>query len=190
MLKALGLGPRLREHELQLIAAFQDERRAGLGADADPVDAVRHRLRAVGFDRDAKPALVQRLEERRIELQERLAAGADDEAVLLNASRPGPEDCLGEQWGAREAPAPRAVGADEGGVTEAAHRARAILLPPRPEIAPSKPQEYRGRTRVRPFALQRVEDLLDAVHGRIIRQTIRRKPAASASTPAEARAAE
>src|SRR5207245_4071103 len=107
MLEALGLGTGLREHELQLIAAFHDERRAGLGADADPVDAVRHRLRAVGFNRDAKPALVQRLEERRIELQERLAAGADDEAVLLDALRPRREDCLGEQGGAREATAPR-----------------------------------------------------------------------------------
>src|SRR2546422_79970 len=149
MLEALGLGTRLREHELQLIAAFYDERRAGLGADADPVDAVRHRLRAVGFDRDAKPALVQRLEERRIELQERLAAGANDEAVLFHAVRPGREHRVSERHGVGEATAPRSVGAHEVGIAEAAHRGRAILLPPRPEIAPSKPQEYRGRTRVR-----------------------------------------
>src|SRR3989454_805800 len=162
MLEAPRLGPRLREHELQLIAAFHDERRAGLGADADPVDAVRHRLRAVGFDRDAKPALVQRLEERRIELQERLAAGADDEAVLLNASRPGPEDCLGEQGGAREAAAARTIGADKVGIAEAAHRARAIRLPPRPEIAPRETQEDCWRAGVGAFALQGIEDLLDA----------------------------
>src|SRR5437879_3475250 len=106
MLEALGLGTSLREHELQLIAAFHDERRAGLGADADPVDAVGHRLRAVRFDRDAKPALVQRLEQRRIELQERLAAGADDEAVLLDALRPRREDCLGEQGALAKRPPP------------------------------------------------------------------------------------
>jgi hypothetical protein len=48
-------------------------------------------------------------------------------------------------------------------VAELADRRRTILLAPRPQIAPRKTAEDRRAPGLRPFALQRVENLFDSV---------------------------
>ncbi len=85
-----GERERLRIDQLQLVARRQHQRRGGLRADADPVEAGRRRLRAVGLDRDREAAGVERVDQRGVELEQRLAAGADDEAVVgVGAPRRG-----------------------------------------------------------------------------------------------------
>ena len=61
----------LRVHELQLITAIDEQRRAGLRADGDPVDARNERARAVGLDAHLEPAGVESLDQWRVELEER-----------------------------------------------------------------------------------------------------------------------
>ena len=71
----------LRIDQLQLVPAALHQRCAGLGADADPIHPVRRGNRSVGFDGNLKIALVQRGDQLRIQLQQRFATGADDEAL-------------------------------------------------------------------------------------------------------------
>src|SRR6516164_3350222 len=73
-----GVEPHLRHDDLELVAVFDNEPGAGLGTDADPVEPRQRENRAVGLDRNLKAALVQRIDQQRIELKQRLAAGADD----------------------------------------------------------------------------------------------------------------
>src|SRR5207253_1737171 len=72
-------------------------------------------------------------------------------------------DRVGERVGGIETSAVRGD-AHEIGVAEAADRAIAIGLVPRPEIAARKSAEHRRAPRVGAFALQREEDFLDGVH--------------------------
>ena len=77
LLEAGGLRALLREDELQLVAGGQHQRRVGLGVYANPVDAGRSRLGAVGFDGDLETAGVQRFDQGLVQLQEGFAPGAD-----------------------------------------------------------------------------------------------------------------
>src|SRR3954454_21697170 len=90
--------PDLRYDDLQLVPAGYHERRIGPWADADPVDARRRNDRAVGLDRDLEAAPVQRLDQRRIELQQRLTASADDKPVGLSG-RPQGGNGIGQHLG-------------------------------------------------------------------------------------------
>src|SRR6185312_14562194 len=72
----------LRIDQLQLVSVLQPEAVAALGTDAQPVDAGRRLERAVGLDRDLEAARMELLDQRRIDLQQRLAAGQHDEAML------------------------------------------------------------------------------------------------------------
>src|SRR5262249_14298067 len=101
-----------------------------------------------------------------VHLEQRFAAGADDERPAAGARRPGGADRRGEVGRAGEEAAAGAVGADEVGVTERADRPRAVLLAAGPEVAAGEAAEDRRAAGVQPLALQGVEDLLDAVaHG-------------------------
>ncbi len=133
-------------------------------AHADPVEAVRNGLRAVRFHGNAKAERVQGFEQRFVELQERLAPGADDEAVFAKVRRPRGENRAREPIGGFEFAAARAVGAGEVGVAEPAERRGPVFLAPRPEVAAGKAQEHRGPAGIHAFALQGVEDFFDGVH--------------------------
>ncbi|ABA49515.1 hypothetical protein BURPS1710b_0356 [Burkholderia pseudomallei 1710b] len=152
----------LRHHHLQFVALRDDERRIRLRAHADPVDRFEHGQRAVRLDRDREARRVQRVDERLIELQHRLAARADDEAIRL-ARRPERRDPRRERSGILELAAVLAVGADEVGIAEAAHRAVAVRFAPRPEVAAGEPAEHGRTAGVRALALQRIENFLDRV---------------------------
>src|SRR5438067_11295354 len=71
-LVALGFATCLPEDELQLVASRDDEVGLGLRAHADPIDAVGYGQRAVRLDGDLEAAVMQRVDERRVELQQRL----------------------------------------------------------------------------------------------------------------------
>src|SRR5687768_3520106 len=77
----LRIQTRLRPDQLELVAASLDHIRTGLGADTDPVNAGRRGDRAVGLYGDLEAAGVERLDQRRIELEKRLPASDDDQAM-------------------------------------------------------------------------------------------------------------
>src|SRR5579871_1233367 len=83
MLEALRLCSLLREDELQFLPGLEDERCARLGTHANPINAGRRQLRAVGFDGNLKALGVQCPDQRFVKLEQRLAPGADDEALRL-----------------------------------------------------------------------------------------------------------
>jgi hypothetical protein len=181
VLVTLRLGALLWEDELQLVACAQHEVGPGLGTDADPVEARGGALRPVRLHRHLEAGRMQRADERRVELEERLAPGADDERPGARAGgrlegarppgrvgspRPRGGDRGGQGLRRGELAAALAVGADEIGVAEAAGGRRAVGLAPRPEVAAGEAAEDRRPAGVRPLALQRVEDLLHRVrHG-------------------------
>ena len=154
--KLLGLGARLREHQLELVALLQHQLRAGLGRDAHPVEPLGRRPGAVGLHRHLEAARVQRVHQRRVELQQRLAAGADDELALGRAV-PRQVDRVRQRVGARERAAAGAVGAHEVGVAEAADGPLAVALVAAPQVAAREAAEHRGSPGVRALALERVE---------------------------------
>ena len=101
-----------------------------------------------------------------IQLEQRLPAGADDEAGRSPLAAPRLGDVARECGCVFEAAAARPVDAHEISVTEAANRALDVLGTARPEVAAGEPAEDSWSTGIRPFALERVEDLLDQVaHG-------------------------
>src|SRR5216683_167357 len=152
----------LRDHDLELVTALDNEAAARFRADADPVESGRREDRAIRLHRDFEPAVVQRIDQRRIELQQRFAPGAYDETSRC-AWRPVRGHAIGERFGIGVAAAIGPVGADEVGVAKRADCAGAVGLAPRPQIAAGKAAEYRRPSGLRAFALQRVEDLLDGV---------------------------
>ena len=163
-----GLGPGLRIDELEFVALCHDEPIPGLGADAEPVDARGHRQGAIGLDRDLETARVQRLRQRGIDLQQRLAPGEHDEGraargLAACALRPKGGDGLGQRRGIREAAAARPVHSHEIGIAEAAGGARPVLLAAGPEVAAGKTAEDRRAAGIPPLALQSVEDFLDRI---------------------------
>ncbi len=102
------------------------------------------------------------LDERRVDLQHRLAAGAHDETLTF-AFRPQRRDLRDEFFRAAVFAAVLAVGADEIGIAEAADGVRAIFLAARPQVAAGEAAEHGRAPGVRAFALQCVEDFLDRV---------------------------
>src|SRR6266404_59959 len=153
---------RLRINQLELMAAAYSQLRAGFRADANPVHAVGRVDCAVGFDADGKAARVQRLDQRGIDLQQRLAAGQDRKAIGRR-SRPLRGDGVGKFFGRRVAATQRAVRADEIRVAELARRGGAVLFAAAPEIAARESAEYGGAPGLCAFALEGEKDLLDRV---------------------------
>ena len=86
----------LRDHDLQLVATRDNQLRAHLRAHAHPVDALGHSDGAVGLDRDLEAACVQRVDQGRVELQQRLATRADNERLAaLGVGGPFGRDGIG-----------------------------------------------------------------------------------------------
>ena len=107
---------------------------------------------------------MERVDQSAIELQQRLAAGDDDEAAV--AFRPQIDDPVRQRIGIGEAAAIHAVHADEIGVAEGALGIGAVLLAAGPQIAARETQEDRAAAGLRAFTLEGEEDLLDRVaHG-------------------------
>src|SRR4051812_47473207 len=135
--KVLHIGrrnPRLREHQLELIPGRQDEIGAFLGTDAEPVDPWWRGLSSIGFDGDFEAALMQLIDQRPVELQQRLPPGADDERISYRRSPPR-RDRVREGGRRAEFSPTFAVGSDKVGIAELTDGARAILLTARPQIA-------------------------------------------------------
>src|SRR5664280_1017063 len=120
-------GAGLRIDQFEFVALPDHEFGAGLGADADPVDAVGHLDRAVGFEADREAAGMQRIDQVGVHLQQRLAAGQDHIAVSV-LSGPLAGNGVGEIVRRRIAAAERAVGSDKIRVAELAGRAGAVLF--------------------------------------------------------------
>src|SRR5436190_1427663 len=158
----LRLGFDLWVYELQLIPVDQPQRRVRLGAHTDPVDSPGCELGPVRLDRDLESARVEGVYQGVIELEQRLAAGADDERRSMGADRPdrGYAVCQRVRVGELSTVRPDT---DEVRVAEGAHGAMAIVLAARPQVAPAEAAEHRGSAAVKAFALKRVEDFLDDV---------------------------
>src|SRR5688500_14641955 len=62
-LEALRLGPLLGIDQLELVSAEYHQWRPGLGADAEPVDAMRWSDRSVGLHRHIEPLGMERLDQ-------------------------------------------------------------------------------------------------------------------------------
>ena len=150
----------LRHHHFELVATRDDQLGIGLRAHAHPIDAFGNDLRAVGFHSNAKTLGMQRVDERRVELEQRLPARAHDEPMRAILLRPQCHDLRDELGRRAVLAAVLAVGADEVGVAELADGLGTVLFTPRPQVAPCKPAEHGRTTGVRALALQCVEDFL------------------------------
>ena len=141
----------------------------GIGGrlEFEAADAARHRQRPVGLDRDLESARMQRLAERRIELQGRLAAGKHHVGRHARSfTRPGDphrRHMRRERRRRIKPPAADAIGPDKVRVAEPTRRLRPIHLAPAPQIAPHKPAKDRGPPGARALALQGIERLFDDV---------------------------
>src|SRR4051812_39190429 len=105
---------------------------------------------------------MQRIDEGRIDLQQRLAAGQHHIAVGIVAG-PLPGDDVREFVGSGVAAAERAVGADKVGIAELANGGGAVLFAAAPQVAAGKTADHRGAAGMRAFALQGQEYLFDRV---------------------------
>ena len=109
--------------------------------------------------------------QRIIELQQWFATRANNEPHPIVGLPRGPLGRYGisqRRSGCKAATA-RSVGSHEVGVAEPAGRRCAILLPPRPQIAPREPAKHSRSARLGALALQRIENLFDRVtHGPMV----------------------
>ncbi len=119
-------------------------------------------LRAVCFDGDVETVLVDRVDQRRIELQQWLAAGEDHKAPR-RVTRPSLRDGAREFACAFEAAAAGPIGADEIGIAELADGGGAVLFAAGPQIAAGETAEHGGAAGLGALALQRLEDFFDGV---------------------------
>jgi len=124
-----GQGARLGVDEFEFITAVQQERRTRFRADTEPIDAGRAQDRAIGFDGNPKALLVQGGGQRFVELQQRLAAGADDQTMVVALFWPKISQGLGQSLGVIKT---SGVGSDKIGIAELADRPGTILFPTRP----------------------------------------------------------
>ena len=154
---------RLRHHHLQFLAMRLHQISTRLGAHADPVNAGRGCNRAVGFYRNLKTPGMERDNQRFVQLQQRFAAAANDERFAFGRYRPFARDHSSQLGCGAVFAATRAIRAHKIRVAKFADRSLAITLQPAPQIATRKAAKHGGSTRVRAFALQRVEDFLDGI---------------------------
>src|SRR5471032_2974548 len=156
----------LRDHDLDFVALLDHQIGAHLRADADPVDAGRHRQRAVGFDGDLETDGVHRGDQFKIQLQQRFAAREDDVFAGRVSAWPQRVDSRRQRLGRGELAAALAVGADEVGVAELADGAGAVAFTAGPQVAAGKAAEHGGTPGMGALALQGVKDFFDTVsHG-------------------------
>src|SRR5688500_3683917 len=93
MLETLRLRVRLplREYEFQLVTVGRSYGRVRFGAHADPVEPSRRRLGSVGLHGDLEAFGMKGVDERLIQLQQRLTAGAHHIGTRHRAFAPRPE---------------------------------------------------------------------------------------------------
>ena len=141
----------------------------GLRAHADPVDGARHR-QACRWSRWRSRS--RRHAAPSISASSTCSIGSPPVSTTKGGVPPLPRQASRQAAASASAsanlPPPVAVGADEVGVAEIAGRRLAVCLAARPQIAAGKAAEHRRPPGLRAFALQRVEDLLDRIHGRSI----------------------
>src|SRR5690242_1451927 len=108
--------------------------------------------------------------QRIVQLQQRLATGADNIGTTSRFVRPFIRNRASERLRVCKASAADTVRAHEIGVAEGADRVCPILLPAAPQIAAGEAQEHRGAAGARALALQGVKYLLHLVtHGAMYR---------------------
>src|SRR5689334_14807374 len=135
----------LRIHDLELVAGSLHDRRAGLGTHADPVEPSGSGDRAVSFDGDFEALGVEAVDQRGIELEQRLAARDHDEALRRAVAEPLAGDFFGKLLGAGE------LGpAQEVRVTELADGGRTIFFAASPQVTSRKSQKHGGSTCICP----------------------------------------
>ena len=133
--------------------SLSDPLRPGKAPSSRRNDAWRRRQRAIALHTDLETALVQRIDQCSIQLQQRLSAGADD--VRIAAPRPVAGDGISQRPGRCELAASRAVRADKLGIAKPANGAGAIPLAAGPEIAAREAQEHRRAPGPGALTLQR-----------------------------------
>ena len=165
LLEFLGRRAPLRVDELELVARLLNQTRTGFRTDADPVYGSWRVSRAIRLDCHTEPTLVEAVNQRLIELQQRLAAGADDKALVIAVAAPRAGNGVGEILSRRES---STVGTrpHEVRIAELTDRARTILFATAPEITTGEAAEHRRAACVRSLALKRIEDFLDGVSQR------------------------
>src|SRR6187551_1321544 len=100
--------------------------------------------------------------QRLVQLQQWLPAGADDEPQLAVGS-PGSGNLAGKSLGVGEFAPAWPVRAEEVGIAEPADGRRAVGLSSSPKIAASESAKHSGATGISPLALEGPVDLLNAV---------------------------
>src|SRR5918999_3802794 len=165
---------RLGEHQLQLVTGAHHQLGSGFGADAKPVEPWRRYLSAVGFDGHLEPIMVERLHQRTVQLQQRLAAGAYHEASAWALRRPCCCNRGRELFRCREASSARTIQPYEVGITELAGGVEPVLLAAAPQVAAGKAAEDRGTPGVGAFALEGVEDFFHRVSHASLGKILRR----------------
>lgn len=154
---------RLRHDDLQLAAFEQPQRRSAFRAHANPVESRRRVDGAVRFRRDFEVQRVKRSDQRRVDLQQRLAAGEDGKALAAFSGWPLSGDGVRKAGCVRILVAERAVRPYEIRVAEVACGVCSIRFASRPEIAAGEAAKDGGPSCVRAFALEGVEDLFYCV---------------------------
>ena len=164
----------LRKYQLQLVASPQHDVASSFRAHTYPVDTRWSRLRAVCFDGDGEPLLVQGLDKWTVQLQEGFSSRADNKAPtsVTAICRPSRCHCTGDSVGISKRVTPRTISSDEVGVAELADGAVPIGFAARPQVASSEAAKDGRPPSVHSLTLQGVVDFLDRV-------THRRRPVGS-----------
>jgi len=157
--------PLLRKYQLQFASRSLKKRRTSLGANAKPIDPLRRNYSPVRFHRNLKTAGMECVNQRRVQLQQRLTTSADNKLASSRDILIGPfavNRCR-DIRGRIEFPSVLPIHTHKIRIAELASRAGTITLAPRPQIASRKTAEDRSSTSLRALALQGVENLLNAI---------------------------
>ena len=163
----LRRGFRLIPDQLEFMTGLLDDGCVLLRGHADPINPVGSLDGAVGLDGNRGANRMQRIDQRGVELQQGLAAGADHERrFTARVGVPDPADPVRGFPGRSEFAAVRSIRAHKIRITELADGVGPVFLASRPQVAPGKSHEYGGATGVESLALERGVDFLDGVgHG-------------------------
>src|SRR6266700_4607319 len=123
LFKSRWVGIRLRKHKLQFMPASLHQVRSGFRTHADPVDPRWCLNRPICLHRNPKVARMQGFNQRRIQLKQRLAAGANHKPFsLITALRPLARHRIRQRLGRLELPSARPIGTHKVRIAELAHR--------------------------------------------------------------------
>jgi len=160
-LKRLRNRIRLRINQLQFIPAPLHQFRPILGANADPVQSIGSRNRSIRLHRDLKPARMQCLNQRQIQLKQWLSTGTHYKPP--SASRPFLGDSFRQQFSRLKPTSAHSIHTKKIRIAKLANRRSPIRLASRPQITPRKTAKHRGAPSLRTFPLQRIKNLLNRV---------------------------